>query len=199
MNFFSFHVRKSFIIAVGSFLVILFAICLFGSLLYELPLTVTKEYEEMVREKLAAAFEFRQNYYEWRGTQYILEGNFTAANAAFNLAIAYNPNNASAYLSRGMLKSQRGQYYRAISDFDRALECNLEYEDEEILDYQKATLYFERARARISLKPNIRKNDRDKSLVVNDLVVAAVYARVAGMENLLTQIDKLNNYLDKGQ
>lgn len=120
MKFFSFHVRKSFIITVGSLIVIFFAIGFFASLLDKPPLTSTEEYEKMFREELPAAFEYRQTYYKFMAAHYALEGNLVAANAAYDLAIHYDPENAELYIGHAILKIERKQYDFAIRDLDKA-------------------------------------------------------------------------------
>src|SRR5450755_2574949 len=44
--------------------------------------------------------------------------------ASFERAIRVNPNNANAYLYRGIAYRSRGEYEQALSDFDRAIELD---------------------------------------------------------------------------
>ncbi len=99
---------------------IFFAIGLFGRLLYKSPLTATEEYEKMFREDLPVAFEFKQTYYQYMAANYALEGNLVAANAAYDLAIHNDPENAELYIARARLKIERKQYDFAIKDLDKA-------------------------------------------------------------------------------
>lgn len=120
MKFLSFQVRKGFILTIGSLLVIFFGICM----LYKPPLTATQEYEKMFKEKLPAAFEFRQTVYQYKAANYALEGNLIASNAAYDLAIHYDKNNPELYFGRAILKIDREQYDLAIKDLDKAYELS---------------------------------------------------------------------------
>ncbi len=78
------------------------------------------EYEKMFREELPTAFEFKQTYYQWQAAEHALEGNLVAANAGYDLAIHYDPENVELYINRAILKIERKQYDFAIKDLDRA-------------------------------------------------------------------------------
>lgn len=87
--------------------------------MYEPPLTATEEYKKMFREELPAAFELKQNYYQYMAANNDLEGNLVAPNAAYDLATYYAPENAELYIVSAILKIERKQYNFAIKDLDK--------------------------------------------------------------------------------
>ena len=157
--------------------------------------------------------EWKFKYYSYLGSTNSLEGKFIAANAAYNLAIKYNPYSAQNYLSRGLLKFERAHYKLAISDLNMAEKYHYRYEGdgEEKLDYfGLAMLHFTKARARIELKKHvnkygtIKKNTIEMDLNIplgmdlnmaleTDLNMALNYARAADRKDLATSISELKN------
>ena len=82
------------------------------------------------------------------------KSRFTEAEEQFSLAIKYDPNNYEAYFYRGCTKFNRGQYERAIADYEKALELKPNYADAEfslgktyfvLHDHDMSCYYFKAA------------------------------------------------------
>ena len=69
------------------------------------------------------------------------QGDYAGAMACYSLAVANNPNAATAYLIRGEAKSEQGDYAGAIADYDQSIICCPYF----------AVLYDSRSDARTSL------------------------------------------------
>ena len=64
-----------------------------------------------------------ETYLTWGNTKYDL-GDYKGAIADYDIAIRLNPDDATAYNSRGIAKSMLGQHFAAIADYDIAIHLN---------------------------------------------------------------------------
>ena len=84
------------------------------------------------------------------------------SNRYYNKAIDIYPNFPTAYHGRGQAQSELKQYTLAISDYDKALECDWSYN---ILQY-KYLVYCARAKDRIAILSSIEKNSEKDTYIL---------------------------------
>lgn len=73
-------------------------------------------------------------FYQVRGNESVVKGDYDAAVSDFNEAIKLNPTDATIYLNRGRAHSNKKNYDSAIADYNKVIEINP----------QEATAYFNR-------------------------------------------------------
>ena len=67
-----------------------------------------------------------KTYFMWGNTKYYL-GDYKGAITDYTQAIRLNPDDAGAYLNRGVAKSDLGQHFAAIADYNIAIRLNPDY------------------------------------------------------------------------
>ena len=105
-------------------------------------------------------------------------GDYKGAIADFDTAIRLNPDDATAYNTRGVAKGKLGQHFDAIADFDNAIRLNPD----------DATAYNNRGLA----KARLNRISEAKQ----DVRTALRLAKQAGDTRLITHLEGLLHRLE---